>query len=407
MDHIGARIRLARDKSGKPQRVIADACGMSIEWLRRIESGRGSAVVHECHVPILAETLGVTRDWLLGVSDEGGPVRRRDFLRAAGTVAVAGALVPVQRLLPTNRSAAAASVIELSDVNPIEHLARVRAVLVDADNLLGPHHAIPQVVQHIDLIQRLRATRSGADSIELLRMRARFAEFAGWLYQDAGDAEEARRWLDRALEWAHAVGDTEMATYILARKSQLAGDVCDTMAAIDCAAAARHLAQPGSRLHALALTYGAHGEALAGRNAECLRALDNAQELLATMELDPNARWAPWLDAGYVDVHRAQSFTHLGVPQRGIGLFQAAIRDLPPSFRRDRGVYLAREALAHAVSREPEQAAQVGTLALTIAAETQSGRIGSELGRLHAALYEWRAVPMVSEFHGRIAEMAS
>jgi tetratricopeptide (TPR) repeat protein len=379
---------------------------MSIEWLRRIESGRGSAVVHERHVPILAEALSVTRDWLMGVSDEGGPVNRRDFLRAAGTIAAAGALAPVQHLLPAVQ-AAGSKVVQFRDINPIEHLARVRAVLVDADNLLGPHHAIPQVVQHIELIQHLRASRSGADNVELLRMRGRFAEFASWLYQDAGDTEAAKRWLDRALEWAHAVGDTEMATYVLARKSQLAGELGDAMTAIDCAAAARHLAQARSTLHALALTYGAQGEALAGRNTECLRTLNDAQELLATMDRDPNGRWAPWLDTGYVDVHRAQCFTWLGVPKRGIGLFQDAIRDLPPTFRRDRGVYLAREALAHAGSREPEQAAQVGAQALAIAVETQSGRIANELSRLAAALNDWRAVPMVREFHSQIAEVAS
>lgn len=401
MDNIGARIGLARRKRGLGQDYLATACGKSVEWLRRVERNRGSYVIQDHQIAIIAKELGVSREWLAGDAQEGGPVNRRTFLRGAGALGAAAAIAPFGQLFPGAQPPG--EVIELAGVDPIEHLTNVRRALVEADNLVGPRQVLPTVLRYIEMIQRLRS--SGTDSTELLRMRARYAEFAAWLHQDAGDPQRAQYWLDRSLEWSHAVGDNEMATFILARSSQLAGDLNDALSAMDRAAAARRLAQPGTKLYALALTYGAHGYALAGQDAECQRALENAQKLLATGDLDPNAQWAHWLDLGYVEVHRARSYTALGVPARGIPLFQAALQALPATMRRDRGVYLGREALAYAASREPEQAVQVGIQALTIAAETQSGRIASELARLGTVLQPWRAEVMVNEFLAQVAQV--
>jgi len=78
-------------------------------------------------------------------------------------------------------------------------------------------------------------------------------------------------------------------------------------------------------------------------------------------------------------------------------VFQQAIRELPSSFRRDRGVYLAREALAHTGARDPEQAADIGMQALVIARDTQSGRIVDELARVDSGLAPWAALPAVAD----------
>jgi hypothetical protein len=79
-------------------------------------------------------------------------------------------------------------------------------------------------------------------------------------------------------------------------------------------------------------------------------------------------------------------------------MFRRAIDDLPQGFHRDRGVYLAREALAHAGAGDVEQAAQVGKAALSVAIETESGRLINELARLDGQLAEWHRVPDVAEF---------
>jgi 5-amino-6-(5-phosphoribosylamino)uracil reductase len=90
-----------------------------------------------------------------------------------------------------------------------------------------------------------------------------------------------------------------------------------------------------------------------------------------------------------VEVHRAQGLEALGKHDQAAEIFMSAIKTLPAGYHRDRGVYLARAAVAHAGSRAPEQAAVVGLQALTVAEDTGSGRIVSELGRLDKALEPW------------------
>lgn len=80
------------------------------------------------------------------------------------------------------------------------------------------------VHEHIGIIQQLRSAATGADRRALLYLQAQYGEFASWLHHDAGDFRMAQHWTDRALEWSQTAGDPEMTAYILARKSQLAGD---------------------------------------------------------------------------------------------------------------------------------------------------------------------------------------
>ena len=189
----------------------------------------------------------------------------------------------------------------------------------------------------------------------------------------------------------------------MARKSQLAGDMRDATSAIDLAGAAGSMAK-ASRLRATAATYGAHGYALAGQRTACLRAIDGAREL-ADHEDNPESPWATWLDGAYVDVQRGRCLSALGDHAKAATVFQQAIRDLPPSFRRDRGVYLAREALAHAGAREPEQAAAVGMQAIAIAHDTQSGRVIDELAQVGTGLAPWATLPAVAGFQDALTSV--
>ncbi|WP_185088118.1 helix-turn-helix domain-containing protein [Nonomuraea muscovyensis] len=323
-------------------------------------------------------------------------VSRRTFLQGLG-IGLAG-ITPSQSRTPHIPSARRL-VSTIGDANPIEHLYQVRQVLIDNDNLLGPLNAIPAVQQQITAIQQLRQETRGADRHQLVRLQAEYSEFCGWLYHDAGDFRTAQYWTDRALELSHAVADRDMTAYIMARKSQLAGDIGDAVTAIDMAEAAGNLARPGSRLQALAPTYAGYGHALYRDDDAARSELDRAHELLLDIAEDPGSPWAVWLDEPYVQAQRARSNAALGRFDEAVEGFQQAITAVPHSFRRDRGVYLSRQALAHAGAEEPEQAAGVAMSALYIAEETGSARIMNELLKLDKQLYQWRSTPLVAELH--------
>ncbi|MET7780390.1 DNA-binding protein [Streptomyces mirabilis] len=280
---------------------------------------------------------------------------------------------------------------------PVEYLRRMRRLLIDNDNMLGPGQAIKAVREHIEAIKGLRREAAGSDRHELLELQTQYAEFASWLYQDLGDLNSARFWLDRAADWSHSVGDGDLTSYVMARKAQLAGETRDLVEVVDLAEAAQHLARPRSRLAAVARTYESYGHALRGDSTESERAIDDVHNALDRVAED-SSPWGVWLNAQYVEVHRAQGLEALGKHDQAADIFMSAIRALPEDYHRDRGVYLARAAVAHAGAGAPEQAAAVGLQALTVAEDTGSGRIFTELSRLDKALIPWQKQPDVTEF---------
>ncbi|MFJ7158469.1 DNA-binding protein [Streptomyces sp. NPDC101118] len=325
---------------------------------------------------------------------------RRALIGALG----AGAAIAAVADVPAAASPARRSDLVKSGANPIELLQATRRVLIDNDNLFGPHRVIPAVKQQIAAIKELRADRQGTDRRQLLQLQTQYSELCGWLYQDLGDFRAAQHWMREALEASHMAGDDELTTYILARRSQLAGDMNDPIEAVDVAEAAEDRSAPRSRLAAVAATYGAHGHALRKDQEMAQRAYEHARELHATMDPDPSSPWGVWLDSAYIDVQRAHSLAVLGDHRGAAEGFRNAISRLPAGYHRDRGVYLGREAVSLARAGEAEQAAAVGLQALSIARDTGSDRIARELAQLDGTLDQWRTVPGVADFKEALTE---
>lgn len=326
---------------------------------------------------------------------------RRDLLRGGvglGTAAAFGMGTPAAASSDAVRSMKQpARVASAYSGTPIEHFKQARRLLIDGDNLLGPRHAIAAVREHIDQIKSLRRDARGTDSQDLMELQTQYAEFASWLYHDLGDFDSAEFWLDRALQWSHAVGDGDLTSYILARKAQLAGEKRDLVDVVDLAEAAQRVARPRSRLAAVARTYASYGHALRGEPTDSERAIDDVRNALDLVSSDTSP-WGVWLNEQYVEVHRAQGLEVLGKHAQAAEIFTNAIKALPEGYHRDRGVYLARAAVAHAGASAPEEAATVGLQALTVAKDTGSGRIMRELAHLDQSLVPWQRQPEVSAF---------
>ncbi|MFE0022363.1 helix-turn-helix domain-containing protein [Amycolatopsis sp. NPDC059021] len=328
-------------------------------------------------------------------------VSRRAFLQSAGAGLGVAALGDTGTGLPSSpRSLPRRSTAP--DLNPVEHFDQMRMVLIENDNLFGPARVIRTVLDQIETIQHLREGSSRADQRALLQVQTKYAEFAGWLLQDVGDHGKAQYWTDRALEWSHRAGDPELTVYVLARKSQLAGDMSNALDAVDVAEAAESMARPRSRLAAVAATYAGHGYALEGDHEATMRTYDHALDLLDRMEPDPTSPWGVWLDRPYIDVARCRSLALLGEYRQAAEGFETAIAALPPGYHRDKGVYLSRAALAYAGSAEIERAAELGLRALDIGVDTNSARILTSLTQLETTLSH-SSTPVAKEFREAIS----
>jgi transcriptional regulator with XRE-family HTH domain len=108
------------------------------------------------------------------------------------------------------------------DPEAVGRLGTILTEYAKIDNLLGPAHLLELTSLHLDFISELLTVAAGEGRGELLTVGARYAEFAGWLHQDAGDAQAAAYWSDRAMGWAQAAGNDLMVSYVLMRKSNQA-----------------------------------------------------------------------------------------------------------------------------------------------------------------------------------------
>jgi tetratricopeptide (TPR) repeat protein len=329
-------------------------------------------------------------------------VSRRQFLHGLGAAASIGVIGDTS----ANPAAARSSLASLAPgADPVTHFRELRRVLIDSDNLFGPLRVAPAVGDQIAVIHQLRQASRGEDYRDLTHVLAQYAEFAAWLAQDLGDYPAAESWLRRALEWSHIAGDPDLIVFILARASQLAGDIAeDPSRTIQLGEAAITMARPRSRLAAVAATYAAHGYALDGGPDQCARSYDRAHDLLADAD-DPDSAWAAWLDTAYIEVQRAHSQAMLGDYTTAATGFGSAIAALPTGYHRDRGVYLARQALAHAGGQDLEHAADLGLQALLIGTTTHSGRVLTELDRLNTLLDQAPAAPSVAQFRDALASV--
>jgi hypothetical protein len=75
-------------------------------------------------------------------------------------------------------------------------------------------------------------------------------------------------------------------------------------------------------------------------------------------------------------------------------LWSQVLAIAPETARRDRRVYMARQATAAAAAREPDQAVEIARTVATIAVETRSARMARELVSLERAMRPWQDAPI-------------
>jgi hypothetical protein len=134
-------------------------------------------------------------------------------------------------------------------------------------------------------------------------------------------------------------------------------------------------------LRAVALRAEALGHALDRNPDACARALDLAFQYAADVSEGDEADIARYCTPSYIEMEAAHCWIELGKPDAAITTLQQGLAEWSPTFRRDLGLCLARLAVAHAGSNQPDEATAVAGHALTIAAITRSDRTARQLHR--------------------------
>ncbi|WP_285601145.1 hypothetical protein [Kineosporia sp. NBRC 101731] len=264
----------------------------------------------------------------------------------------------------------------------IDELTTLRASLVRSDSMLGPGRLIATVGEQMSNVQDMLGSARGDLRHRVFDLATLYAEFQGWLFEDAGQSVRSVVWTGRSVEWAQASENTDLAAYTLMRRAQQAASQQESSLAIGLSEAAERRAGSAPRIRAAAAQQRAVGLAIEGDGSGALSAMDDALELVQDDPgPEPGDPWslAEWCTTDYVTAQRANVLITLGKAQEAVDSYDRALTEWPQEYRRERGLHMARKSKALAMLRRIDEAVDVGSQALEIGVDTGSRRTLDEL----------------------------
>ncbi|MGY0487782.1 helix-turn-helix domain-containing protein [Streptomyces sp. WG-D5] len=270
------------------------------------------------------------------------------------------------------------------------NLLEISLALFDQHRRLGqmaPANAVlPALAEQTGSLCAL-ATRTGPRTAAKLRgLAARYAEYAGWMAEEAGDDQTALRWTDRAVDLADSAGEHALASYALVRRALITyyrGNPDETIA-LASRARSSHLPR---RIRGLAAQREAQGHALAGDYDSAMRALDSARDLLAPAAGDTDApTLGPTHLANPADMVTGWCLVDLGRPRAAAEHLDRECARIPGHALRTQARYGVRRALAHAAAGELDHACELTGRLLRTTDCVGSATIATDLRRLERTL---------------------
>ncbi|MFF3068152.1 helix-turn-helix domain-containing protein [Kitasatospora sp. NPDC057904] len=328
---------------------------------------------------------------------------RRQLLAAGATSLIGGGLAapphPVPALKPSIPTTA------ITDSAPVEIFRAQFDQMRQLGQTTAPGTLLPLLTVQIRTLGDLAARTDAANRTRLLALAARYAEYAGWMAQEAGDDDAALSWTARAVELAEAGGDHHLASYALVRRALItfyAGDAAQTVQLVE---PARNGGLP-PRIRGLAAQREAQGHALAGHRDACLRSLDRARELLARADAEEGTGSPALGTTSLVDpaaMVTGWCLFDLGRPDQAAEVLDREYPRIPVHAIRSRARYGIRRALAHAAGGRPEHAGALAAELLPLVPALHSATIRADVRRLARELHRFRADGAVRDLEPLLA----
>ncbi|MET8041893.1 helix-turn-helix transcriptional regulator [Micromonospora sp. NPDC005215] len=260
----------------------------------------------------------------------------------------------------------------------------------------SPGEVFPQVAAVASALRGRGERASGSDRAQAFFLAARFAEYAGWMAQENGDDSTSTWWTRLAVDLAEAGEDSDMTAYALVRAAEIALYRQDSVGVLASGHAALARAA-GTRVRAFAWQRIAQGHALAGDETACLRALDQAEELVDAI----TGETVGGLPLGSSSVRSPLPFVRgwclldLGKPAKAAETLIPEFEAVPSEAFRVRARYGARLALALASVRQLDHACAVADRTIAAAHLVDSATVRVDLRLLKRTLGRWRDAPEV------------
>ncbi|WP_128981192.1 helix-turn-helix domain-containing protein [Streptomyces roseicoloratus] len=286
---------------------------------------------------------------------------------------------------PRRRGVPAEEVVEAGPV--VAGYERVLRELKDIGRSTGPRFVTASLKSILRILTDAGPLAVGEERAEIWRLASTFAEYTGWMAQEAGNPAEALRWTNTAVRWGARGGDETVAAYALVRRAFIAQHRGDSGAAIGFAdqAAAHPAADPVIRAQAARRAAQAH--ARRGDAEACREALARFGSHTAEAVGGRSPHWGPRAENGNPRLIAASCMLSLGRFELAADLFDA-------------------ELSAAGLSTTGLSAAELSAPSLSAADLSAPGRSAADLsapGRSAAGLGLGPAVPADSNSRARFA----
>ncbi|PRW61973.1 helix-turn-helix domain-containing protein [Actinopolyspora mortivallis] len=267
------------------------------------------------------------------------------------------------------------------------------------------NHAVvlPALVAHTHTLGELADNATARNRDEILVLGSRYAEYTGWMAQEAGEERTALRWTERAADMAEAAGEHDLVNYTRVRRALFALYRNDARRTVELAQQARDGRIP-PRIRALALQREAQGHALAGDYDSCMRVLDHAREAYEVASSDTALALGSTNLADPVAMVTGWCLHDLGRPGEAIPVLDREIQRVPVRASRSRARYGVRRALAHAAEGNVEHACALTERILDTVDAIESATVTTDLRRLRHTLVRFRDNPAVKELTPRLTQ---
>lgn len=365
-------LRAARERSGLPEALFASLLGRAIG---RPELGPGTIRAWEAGaIPPPIQVLGAAQ---------------RLTPRAPAPTVVPelnGSGPPAGGLVVTPSPA--------SFTGPAS-IEAVMQTFRDADRQVGGGYVYAAVIRYLE---REIAPQLFGGTSDVFSAAAALTEMAGWMAHDAGDDMLAGGHFQRALRFASATEDAELAAHIHASHSHLAQHLDRPRDALRFAQAGRSILRRGAHHPALAARLHAmEARALATlrRRADSGRALMNAEKALDRLSSHAVSPWVSPFDRASLAAEASQCMQQLQQLASARQHSEQVISLRSTNHARSRAFGQLRLASILVSQGEIEHACAVSEAALASSDRLSSSRVTQLLHSLHGQLAPHAATPGV------------
>lgn len=225
----------------------------------------------------------------------------------------------------------------------VDHVLELRAglrSLIQLDDAYGSGGVVPLAVRHLHRVRRVINTGKYADTIgrQLHLLVGEIASQCGWLYYDAGDQDNAKRYLGEALTAATMLDDANLEVEVFATMTLQACREGRAREALDLAHAAQQRATrlDSPVLQSLIATREARALACMGDGTAANRSLSAAMRHLERRGRGrPAPDWTAFYGPSELNFAQAAVYTELGDHRAATGFHRATMTQRDTNYGRN------------------------------------------------------------------------